>query len=71
MITGYWFLENSDAEWSAPDSLVAFIEQAREDNKPIVYIGVRLFGFSLPSLKIPWSDYLGSLEVSWCLILLR
>ncbi|CED84947.1 UDP-glucuronosyl and UDP-glucosyl transferase [Phaffia rhodozyma] len=39
MISGYWFLANSDAEWTAPDSLIAFMEQAREDGKPIVYIG--------------------------------
>jgi sterol 3beta-glucosyltransferase len=38
-ITGYWTLENSDAEWSPPPALEKFMLQARVDNKPLVYIG--------------------------------
>lgn len=38
-ITGYWNLENSDMDWSPPASLEAFMTQAKEDGKPIVYIG--------------------------------
>jgi len=37
--TGYWFLDNPDLGWSPPTSLLKFIAQAREDKKPIVYIG--------------------------------
>ncbi|KAG8993485.1 hypothetical protein FRB94_010728 [Tulasnella sp. JGI-2019a] len=39
MITGYWFLDNSDSDWSPPDSLIAFIDKARADQKPLVYVG--------------------------------
>ncbi|KAL1413559.1 hypothetical protein Q8F55_001333 [Vanrija albida] len=38
-ITGYWNLENSDMDWTPPDSLVAFMDKAKADGKPIVYIG--------------------------------
>lgn len=38
-ITGYWNLENSDMEWTAPDSLLEFMAKAKADNKAIVYIG--------------------------------
>lgn len=38
-ITGYWNLENSDMDWSPPPSLEAFMTQAREDGRPLVYIG--------------------------------
>lgn len=38
-ITGYWNLENSDMEWTPPDSLVEFMDKAKADGKPIVYIG--------------------------------
>lgn len=38
-ITGYWNLENSDMDWSPPPSLDAFMAKAKEDGKPLVYIG--------------------------------
>ena len=38
IITGYWDLENSDTEWSPPEDLVRWMEKAKEDGKPIVYI---------------------------------
>jgi sterol 3beta-glucosyltransferase len=38
-ITGYWNLENSDEDWSPPDSLVAFMDKAKADGRPLVYIG--------------------------------
>lgn len=39
IISGYWFLENSDKDWSPPEDLERFMEKARKDGKPIVYIG--------------------------------
>lgn len=48
-ITGYWILENSDAEWSPPEDLERFMEQAKTDGKPLVYIG---FG----SIVVPKPD---------------
>ncbi|GJE88463.1 glycosyltransferase family 1 protein [Phanerochaete sordida] len=39
IICGYWFLDNPDHNWTPPDSLLAFMKQARADNKPLVYIG--------------------------------
>jgi len=39
IITGYWFLDNPDPDWSAPESLLAFMAKARADQKPLVYIG--------------------------------
>lgn len=38
-ITGYWELENSDMDWSPPDDLLAFMQKAKDDKVPIVYIG--------------------------------
>lgn len=38
-ITGYWELENSDMDWSPPDDLLQFMQKARDDKKPLVYIG--------------------------------
>jgi hypothetical protein len=35
---GYWNLENSDKEWTPPKSLENFMEKARDDGKPLVYI---------------------------------
>ncbi|KAI1939307.1 Sterol 3-beta-glucosyltransferase [Ophidiomyces ophidiicola] len=37
-VTGYWFLDEA-SDWTPPESLVSFLEKAREDNKRIVYIG--------------------------------
>ncbi len=39
-ITGYWFLENSDSDWSPPKELDEFMAKARKEGKPLVYIGV-------------------------------
>ncbi|KAJ3828774.1 glycosyltransferase family 1 protein [Lentinula raphanica] len=38
-ISGYWFLDNPDLGWEPPQSLLAWMEKARSDGKPIVYIG--------------------------------
>ncbi|KAJ3788352.1 glycosyltransferase family 1 protein [Lentinula aff. detonsa] len=38
-ISGYWFLDNPDLDWEPPESLIAWMEKARADGKPIVYIG--------------------------------
>ncbi|KAL7268034.1 Sterol 3-beta-glucosyltransferase [Rhizina undulata] len=37
-VSGYWFLDTA-TDWDEPAELVAFIKQAREDGKKIVYIG--------------------------------
>jgi sterol 3beta-glucosyltransferase len=37
-VTGYWFLDESE-KWEPPADLVAFIQQARKDNKKLVYVG--------------------------------
>ncbi|KAH3668667.1 hypothetical protein OGAPHI_002421 [Ogataea philodendri] len=37
-VTGYWFLDESD-RYEPPGALLAFIEQARHDDKKLVYIG--------------------------------
>lgn len=34
-----WFLDNPELNWSPPESLVQWMAKAREENKPIVYIG--------------------------------
>jgi sterol 3beta-glucosyltransferase len=34
-----WFLDNPDLNWEPPASLIEFMEKARADSKPIVYIG--------------------------------
>lgn len=38
-ISGYWFLNDSDPDWSPPPQLLEWMAQARRDGKPIVYIG--------------------------------
>ncbi|KIY50979.1 UDP-Glycosyltransferase/glycogen phosphorylase [Fistulina hepatica ATCC 64428] len=38
-LSGYWFLDNSDPDWTPPTDLLAWMAQARADDKPIVYIG--------------------------------
>ncbi|KAE9404059.1 UDP-Glycosyltransferase/glycogen phosphorylase [Gymnopus androsaceus JB14] len=38
-ISGYWFLDNPDLNWNPPSTLTAWMEKARVDGKPIVYIG--------------------------------
>nr|POE48097.1 sterol 3-beta-glucosyltransferase [Quercus suber] len=38
-ITGYWFLNNSDGEYTPTTDLAAFIKRAREDGMKLVYIG--------------------------------
>lgn len=37
-VTGYWFLDEGSS-WTPPDDLAAFIKQANDDGKKIVYIG--------------------------------
>ncbi|KAI1809031.1 glycosyltransferase family 1 protein [Poronia punctata] len=37
-VTGYWFLDEGQ-EWTPPDDLRKFIEDARRDNKKLVYVG--------------------------------
>ncbi|KAI5295299.1 Sterol 3-beta-glucosyltransferase [Ascosphaera acerosa] len=37
-VTGYWFLDE-ETDWKPPDDLLRFLEQARTDDKKIVYIG--------------------------------
>jgi len=39
IISGYWFLDNPDLDWVAPPELLAWMQKARDDGKPIVYIG--------------------------------
>ncbi|KAG8996247.1 hypothetical protein FRB95_001778 [Tulasnella sp. JGI-2019a] len=39
LVTGYWFLDNPDPDWSPPTSLLEFMATARADGKPLVYIG--------------------------------
>ena len=34
-----WFLDNADVDWIPPLDFLKWIEQARSDGKPIVYIG--------------------------------
>lgn len=39
-VTGYWFLdEGHDKKWTPPKELTDFIEKARADGKPLVYVG--------------------------------
>lgn len=38
-LTGYWNLANSDTDWTPPSDLDEFIEKAKRDGKPLVYIG--------------------------------
>ncbi|KAF4617533.1 hypothetical protein D9613_005915 [Agrocybe pediades] len=39
IISGYWFLDNPELDWSPPQELVDWMAKAREDGKSIVYIG--------------------------------
>ncbi len=34
-----WFLDNAEVDWTPPSSLLDWMEQARRESKPIVYIG--------------------------------
>lgn len=38
-ITGYWNLEDSDADWTPPPKLEQFMDKAKADGRPLVYIG--------------------------------
>lgn len=38
-VTGYWFLDEGGKDWTPPDDLVSFIDNARKDGKKLVYIG--------------------------------
>ncbi|KAF9483501.1 glycosyltransferase family 1 protein [Pholiota conissans] len=38
-ISGYWFLDNPEHGWDPPPELLTFMEKARTDKKPLVYIG--------------------------------
>ncbi|KAF7299097.1 Glycosyltransferase family 1 protein [Mycena indigotica] len=39
-VSGYWFLDNPEgANWTPPEDLVHWMDKARSDGKPIVYIG--------------------------------
>lgn len=38
-VTGYWFLDEGNTNWTPQPGLLAFIKKARDDNMPLVYIG--------------------------------
>ncbi|KAF8579711.1 glycosyltransferase family 1 protein [Ramaria rubella] len=38
-ISGYWFLDNPDLDWTPPEALLEFMAKAKTDGKPLVYIG--------------------------------
>ncbi|KAJ1033093.1 hypothetical protein NDA16_000371 [Ustilago loliicola] len=38
-ISGYWFLDNPDSNWSPPKEMADFLERAKKDGKKIAYIG--------------------------------
>jgi len=38
-VSGYWFLDNPDLNWTPSPELLAFIKSAKDDQVPIVYIG--------------------------------
>ncbi|KAK0221931.1 glycosyltransferase family 1 protein [Armillaria fumosa] len=38
-VSGYWFLDNPDLNWEPPADLLTWMDKARADGKPIVYIG--------------------------------
>ncbi|CAE6456573.1 unnamed protein product [Rhizoctonia solani] len=38
-ISGYWFLDDADLNWQPSQELTDFMNKARKDNKPLVYIG--------------------------------
>ncbi|KAK2465241.1 hypothetical protein APHAL10511_002595 [Amanita phalloides] len=50
VISGYWFLDNSEVNWNPPSALLEWMEQARRDNKPIVYIGFGSITVPRPNL---------------------
>ncbi|KAF5382484.1 hypothetical protein D9615_002991 [Tricholomella constricta] len=39
IISGYWFLDKPDLNWAPPQDLLDWMDKARKDGKPIVYIG--------------------------------
>jgi sterol 3beta-glucosyltransferase len=38
-ISGWWFLEAEETEYSPPETLAKFMKKARDDGKPLVYCG--------------------------------
>jgi hypothetical protein len=38
-VSGYWFLDNPDPNWTPPEALLHFMDAAKKDKKPLVYIG--------------------------------
>ncbi|KAH9002634.1 glycosyltransferase family 1 protein [Lactarius hatsudake] len=49
-ISGYWFLDNPELNWTPPTTLIDFMAKARADGKPLVYIG---FGsITVPNPKL-------------------
>jgi len=49
-ISGYWFLDNPELNWTPPRDLLDFIAKARADGRPLVYIG---FGsITVPNPKL-------------------
>jgi sterol 3beta-glucosyltransferase len=49
-LSGYWFLDNPELNWTPPQTLIDWMAKARVDGKPIVYIG---FGsITVPNPKL-------------------
>jgi sterol 3beta-glucosyltransferase len=49
-VSGYWFLDNPELNWTPPRNLLDFISKARSDGKALVYIG---FGsITVPNPKL-------------------
>ncbi|VDC02382.1 unnamed protein product [Peniophora sp. CBMAI 1063] len=38
-LSGYWFLDNPDLDWTPPEGLLKFMEKAKKDGRPLAYIG--------------------------------
>ncbi|KZV67100.1 glycosyltransferase family 1 protein [Peniophora sp. CONT] len=38
-VSGYWFLDNPDLDWTPPEGLQTFMDKARKDGRPLAYIG--------------------------------
>ncbi|CCF52740.1 hypothetical protein NDA11_004010 [Ustilago hordei] len=38
-ISGYWFLDNPESNWSPPKEMAVFLKRAKKDGKKIAYIG--------------------------------
>lgn len=38
-ITGYWFLDDDEQDWTPPEGMMEFIDKAREDGKAVCYCG--------------------------------